>query len=223
MWPTAAARTLGIDTPVVLAPMGGGPSTVELAAAVSAAGGLGTLAGGYLPPGRLREEIRRLRAATDRPFGVNLFAPTPVDATPAAVEGALVLLEPYRTELGLPERPEITSWAEDLGEQVQVVLEEHVPVFSFTFGLLPDGDLERLRSAGTVTMGTATNAKEAVELAACGVDLVCAQGAEAGDITVRGWVRTKTRLSGRSLSYRSCVMPSTSLLSPPAGSWTVGA
>jgi nitronate monooxygenase len=63
MWPTAAARQLGLEVPVVQAPLGGGPSTVELAAAVSYAGGLGSLAGGYLSPDRLRSEIRRLRMA----------------------------------------------------------------------------------------------------------------------------------------------------------------
>src|SRR3954449_7506399 len=105
MWSTDVTRLLGIDVPVVLAPMGGGPSTVELAAAVSNAGGLGTLAGGYLQPDRLRDEIRQLRAATERPFGVNLFVPATGDEQSLQLEAALKLLEPFRRELGLPPRP----------------------------------------------------------------------------------------------------------------------
>src|SRR5262252_5098176 len=67
-------RTLGIEIPIIQAPMGGGPSTPELVAAVSNAGGLGSLACAYLTPEQSFEAIRRVRALTGRPFGVNLFA-----------------------------------------------------------------------------------------------------------------------------------------------------
>ena len=171
---------LGIDLPVVQAPMGGGPSTVEMAAAVSGAGGLGSLAGGYLSPDRLRTRIRELRAATDRPFAVNLFVPTPVTEDPGRIARARALLGRYRAELGLEGDAGGPPWSEDFSAQVEVVIAERVPVFSFTFGPLPAGVVDALHHGGTVVIGTATNAAEAVELRDGGCDLICAQGGEAG-------------------------------------------
>lgn len=181
-WRTAATKLLGIDVPVILAPMGGGPATPALVAAVSAAGGLGSLAGGYLTPDRLRDEIRAVRGATPRPFAVNLFAPPPEPTAPDAgqVEEAVRRLAPYRLEVGLPARPEPRPNPFDFDDQVSVVIDERVPVFSFTFGLLPGGTLERLHGAGCTVVGTGTTVEEAIALTGAGVDAVCAQGAEAG-------------------------------------------
>jgi nitronate monooxygenase len=161
---TSITRLLGVRLPIVLAPMAGGPSTPQLAAAVSEAGGLGSLAGAMLPPDDLRAAIRETRALTEQPFAVNLFAPLPV-----------------------PSAARLAAWAELLGVQVpeprppvsfedalQVVAEERVPVFSFTFGLPP------LESIDAVTIGTATTVDEAVALEAAGVQAIVAQGAEAG-------------------------------------------
>ena len=135
-WETDAVERLGIRLPIVGAPMGGGPSTPVLVAAVSEAGGLGSLAGGYLSPDRLRADIAAVRAATSKPFAVNLFVPSPVEPSGDDVEAALAALEPYRMELGLPARPTATGpWAEDFDAQLAVVVEERVPVTSFTFGL----------------------------------------------------------------------------------------
>jgi nitronate monooxygenase len=140
---TALCRLVGIDVPVIQAPMGGGPSTVELAAAVSNEGALGRLD----------------------------------DATVAA---GVALVEPIRRRLGLDPRPDVSSWAQPFDDQLAVVLEERPPVFSFTFAPLPAPAMSALAAAGIVTIGTATNAAEAVELERAGVDVVCAQGAEAG-------------------------------------------
>ncbi|HEX6381334.1 MAG TPA: nitronate monooxygenase, partial [Acidimicrobiia bacterium] len=104
-WATEAVRQLGIEVPIVAAPMGGGPSTPALVAAVSEAGGLGSLAGGYLSPERLRSDIAAVREATSKPFAVNLFAPTPSEPSAEEVERALVALEPYRLQLELPPQP----------------------------------------------------------------------------------------------------------------------
>ena len=117
-WATEAVRRLGIELPIVAAPMGGGPSTPALVAAVSEAGGLGSLAGGYLSPDRLRKDIAAVREATSKPFAVNLFAPTPVDPGTEDVERALAALEAYRLELELPARPTAGGpWAEDFDAQ----------------------------------------------------------------------------------------------------------
>ncbi len=180
MWPSAVARRLELDVPVIQAPMGGGPSTVELAAAVSSAGGMGSLAGAYLAPDRLRDDIRRLRSSTARPFAVNLFVPNDIVVTDAEIEHAVTLVEPYRTELGLAPRPTVTTWAEDFDAQLDVVIEARVPAFSFTMGIPTVDQLHRVRSSGAATIGTATTVAEARALVDGGVDIVCAQGAEAG-------------------------------------------
>jgi nitronate monooxygenase len=162
--------------------MGGGPSTVRLAAAVSNAGALGSLAGGYLSPDQLRSEIRDMRAATSQPYAVNLFVVSDVAADDTVVERALTVLEPYRVELGLPPRPAPLGppWSQRFEDQFAVVLEERVPVFSFAFGALDPRLVDELHDRGTAVIGTATNVAEAEQLAGSGVDLVCAQGSEAG-------------------------------------------
>ncbi len=182
MWPdNPLLRRLGIEHPVIQAPMAGGPSTPELAAAVSSAGALGSWAGGYLAPEAIRAAMREIRRLTDRPFGVNLFVPEPArsPSTEEEVATASAALEPFRRELGLsaPERIAAPPRFED---QLEVVLEERVPVFSFTFGALAAESLRRLRERGIAVMGTATTPREAAELERAGVDAVVAQGAEAG-------------------------------------------
>ena len=180
-WETEAVRQLGIRVPIVGAPMGGGPSSPALVAAVSDAGGLGSLAGGYLSPDRLRADIAAVRAATSKPFAVNLFCPTPATPTAEEIEMVLGVLEPYRVELGLPPRPTASGpWAEDFDAQVAVLVEERVPVTSFTFGLLPAEAVAALHDAGSRLIGTATTVDEAVSVVSSGADLVCAQGSEAG-------------------------------------------
>src|SRR5918992_3938534 len=137
-WHTEAIERLGIELPIVAAPMGGGPSTPALVAAVGEAGGLGSLAGGYLSPDRLRADIAAVREATSKPFAVNLFVPTPVEPSAEQTERALAAVEPYRLHLEPPPRPTAGGpWAEDFDAQGAVLIEERVPVVSFTFGLLP--------------------------------------------------------------------------------------
>src|SRR6266849_2730425 len=75
IWPKIFAKRIGIDYPIILAPMAGGPSTPALVASVCEAGGLGSLGVGYLPPDAIRAAIREIRARTDRPFAANLFIP----------------------------------------------------------------------------------------------------------------------------------------------------
>ena len=181
MWETEAVERLGIRLPVVAAPMGGGPSTPALVAAVSEAGGLGSLAGGYLAPDRLRADIAAVRELTDKPFAVNLFAPTPAEPTGEQIEAALAAVEPYRLQLELPARPTAGGpWAEDFDAQLAVVVEARVPAVSYTFGLLPATAVGALHDAGSLLIGTATTVEEAESVVAAGADLVCAQGSEAG-------------------------------------------
>ncbi len=171
---------LGLEHPIVLAPLGGGPSTPALVAAVSAAGGLGILGAPYLTPEQLGAAVAGIRALTDRPFGVNLFAgghPAAVDADAGPM---LALLAPIHARRGLPPPAPPALPPDPFPAQLEVVLEARPAVFSFTFGVPPPAALDALRARGILTLGTATTAQEARALAAAGADAVVAQGAEAG-------------------------------------------
>ncbi|MBH5334789.1 nitronate monooxygenase [Streptomyces pactum] len=166
--------------PIVQAPMAGGASCPQLAATVSEAGGLGFLAAGYKTPEAMYEEIKQLRAQTDRPFGVNLFMPQPATADPAAVEVYREQLAGeaswYETELGDPD-----SGNDDAYEvKLAILLEDPVPVVSFTFGCPSRPVLEAFARAGTRTVVTVTSPVEAQAAYRAGADAVCVQGVEAG-------------------------------------------
>ena len=167
-----------IEHPIVLAPLAGGPSTPELAAAVSGAGGLGFVAGGYLTADALRERIARVRELTDAPFGVNLFVP-----------GAPAPPERYLPFVGELERSAERSGApvgdprfddDDWEPKRALVAAEHPAVVSFTFGCPSPELVSEVRQAGAEVWVTATSAEEAIEAAAAGADAVVAQGGEAG-------------------------------------------
>jgi nitronate monooxygenase len=180
-WPRAIAERIGVEYPVFQAPMAGGPSTPDLVAAVSNAGGLGSFGLGYLAPAAVREALRAARAKTSRPFCANLFAPEPPRAAPTAEEvaRAQAALAPFRAEVGLTAPPEPAP-AQPFAEQLRVVVEERVPVVSVTFGALAKEDVAALARNGAFVMGTATNAREARVLEELGFHAVVAQGGEAG-------------------------------------------
>lgn len=160
--------------------MAGGATTPALVAAVCESGGLGCLGAGYMTAAKIREDIRAVRRLTSRPFGVNLFVPDsfPPDTTLAAA--AIEILKPYHQELGL-ESPEIPNrFAEPFEEQIEAVLEERVPVFSFTFGIPEKNIISALKQAGSVIIGTSTSVDEGRMLVDAGVDAIVAQGIEAG-------------------------------------------
>jgi nitronate monooxygenase len=173
-------RKYGLSIPVVLAPMGGGPSTPELVAAVSNAGGLGSLAAAYSNGERIQQDIAAVRKLTTKPFAVNLFSPQAQLPLNNGVSPVADFLRPYHERLGLkaPELPQ--KPIEDFDEQVDAVAKAAPPIVSFTFGLLPAKASQRLKAQGTYLMGTATTVEEARQLAQAGVDAVIAQGSEAG-------------------------------------------
>ncbi len=178
---TILTERLGIRYPIIQAPMAGGPGTPQLIAAVANAGGLGSLAGGYLQPEQLRLAIAEVRALTDRPFAINLVATGPAKTDPARIARTNQLLAPYRAELGLaPEQPATLPEPSSFTEQLDVVLEERIPVVSFTFGVPDAVCLAALRETGVLTLGTATHLLEAIVLEESKVDFIIAQGAEAG-------------------------------------------
>jgi nitronate monooxygenase len=168
-----------LDVPVILAPLAGGPSTPELAAAVSDAGGLGFLGAGYLTADALRERIAATRALTSRPIAVNLFVINGSPADPATYASYVESLKPEAERLGVAVgEPRFDD--DELDAKLGVLLEDPVAVVSFTFGLPRADLLERLRAAGTEIWATVTNPDEAAEAAQAGPDVIVAQGGEAG-------------------------------------------
>ena len=165
--------------PIVQAPMAGGPSTPALAAAVSGAGGLGFVAAGYKAPEAVREDIAATRALTDRPFGVNLFAPSGAPADPAAVRRYVQALKPAAERAGVALGE--PRFDDDRYEaKLELVLRERPAVVSFTFGCPEPDVVGRLREAGTAVWVTVTSPEEAGAAAAAGADALVVQGAEAG-------------------------------------------
>lgn len=181
-----------LDVPIVGAPMAGGPSTPELAAAVSDAGGLGFLAGGMLDAPTLHEQLAEVWARSERPFGVNLFVPAIANtyaAHPRPLDGAdrARAVSEYRARLGadaarmgveLPEaRPDDTD---DWDRKVDLVIRERVPVVSFTFGLPSADVVHEIQRSGTEVLVTVTDLDEARAAAGHDVDGLCVQGPGAG-------------------------------------------
>ncbi|MED5075332.1 nitronate monooxygenase, partial [Anoxybacillus geothermalis] len=168
-----------LPIPIIQAPMAGGVSTPELAAAVSNAGGLGFLAGGYKTAEAMRKEIHELRTLTDRPFGVNVFVPGDKTVDEEAVERYRVALaaeaERFGASVGEP-KWEDDDWAAKL----DVLLQERVPVVSFTFGCPDKEVIAALQKAGSFVIVTVTAVEEAEMAAEAGANALCVQGAEAG-------------------------------------------
>jgi nitronate monooxygenase len=163
----------GLAHPIVQAPMGGGPSTPALAAAVGEAGGLGFLAAGYKTVDAVRADIEALRALTDRPFGVNLFAPPQPAADDVAPFAARLEAEAqrYGAPVGEP-RHDDDGWEAKLALMAKL----EVPVVSFTFGC-PSPDVLGSLAETWVTVTTPAEAREA---AAAGAGALVVQGVEAG-------------------------------------------
>lgn len=175
-------RKLGIDVPIIQAPMAG-VSTPELAAAVSNAGALGSLGIGAVDAEAARKMIRSTRDKTARPFQVNVFCHRPAVADARREAAWLDRLRPEFARFGAapPERlSEIyRSFLVD-DAKLAMLVDERPAVVSFHFGL-PDGErIEALRGAGITLFATATNLVEAQAAAAAGIDFVVAQGYEAG-------------------------------------------
>lgn len=177
---TRLTQLLGIEFPIIQAGMAGGVTTPQLVAAASNAGGLGTLGAAYLSPAQIREHIQQIRQLTNKAFAVNLFVPEAISADALAkIENAHQIMKSYRAELGIDE-PQISTYTESFEEQLAVVLEEKVPIFSFTFGIPSAEIIEELKKNNVTIIGTATSVKEALQLERSGVDLIVAQGSEAG-------------------------------------------
>ena len=192
---TRICDLFGIEVPIVLAGMGGA-STPALAAAVSNAGGLGILGAAACAPDDLRAWIRKTRSLTDKPFGVDTLLPASVRresykqaAGPSPQERLPELLafaREFMEKEGLEARPaspgsgRLGAFTKDFfAAQMEVVIEERVPVYASGLGD-PGPYMERLRANGTKVMAVVGAVRHARKVAASGVDVIVAQGHDAG-------------------------------------------
>jgi nitronate monooxygenase len=165
--------------PIVQAPLAGGPSTPQLAAAVCNAGGLGFLAAGYKAPDAVRGDVRELRSLTRSAFGLGVFA-----APAASIDGSAV--HDYARRIAA----EAERFGVSLGDarhdddgferKVELAREERIDVVSFTFGCPSRDVVQRLHDAGSAVWVTVTNPDEADHAQAAGADALVVQGFEAG-------------------------------------------
>jgi nitronate monooxygenase len=168
-----------LAVPIVVAPMAGGPSTPELAAAGTNAGGLGFVPAGYLTADVFAERLAAARELSSGPIGANLFAPQPSAGTREDIELYAKALaseaERYGAKLGEP-RFDDDHWA----AKIDVLLDARPDIASFTFGVPTDEECRRLREAGITVVGTVTTLSEAQAALARGVDALAVQGPAAG-------------------------------------------
>ena len=159
--------------PIVQAPLAGGPSTPELAAAVSHAGGLGFVAAGYKSPEQMSAAVAHTRTLTEAPFGVNVFAGPPTDAP--GVDAFAERLSAAGLEPGAPRSDD-----DGLAEKLERLIADPVAVVSFTFAAPQPDVVERLHRAGSRVWATVTTPDEARSATATGADALVVQGVEAG-------------------------------------------
>lgn len=176
---------LNIKYPIIQAPMAGGVTVSQLVAEVSNSGGLGMIGAGYMTPVQIREQLKELKQLTSNPFGINLFVPNEFNVAEDEVNSAIQLLNPIRQQLNLQpqDHVELANYndvCEQFMEQIKVVIEENVPICSFTFGIPSEKVISKLKEHGITLVGTATTVREAIENEQAGMDIIVVQGSEAG-------------------------------------------
>lgn len=177
-------RRLDLSLPLVQGPFGGGLSSVDLAVAVSEAGGLGSFGVHHLEAAAITAVAADIRARSARPFALNLWIPhdgsDEAHADAAQFAAYLAPLAPYFAELGLPLPTPPARYAPPYAQQIDAVLAVRPAVFSFVYGIPAADVLARCRELDIFTLGAATTPAEALALVQAGVDGVVATGFEAG-------------------------------------------
>ena len=180
---TRVSTILGVEYPIIQGPLGG-LSTQRLTATVSNFGGLGSFGAHGLDPSAIKDVIAEIRELTAKPFAMNLWVSMEDEGARASGRGefarSLKHLAGHIEALGAPlpdYKPYVPIRFED---QVRVLLDAKVPIFSFIVGVPPREILDECRTQGILTIGTATTAAEAMVLDQTGVNVIVASGFEAG-------------------------------------------
>ncbi|MEB4211491.1 nitronate monooxygenase [Mycobacterium sp. 94-17] len=169
----------GVSVPLVAAPMSGGPTTPAMVSAAARAGALGFLAAGYKTVQAVDAEIKAVRAE-GIPFGINVFAPNPMPVDPRRYRAYAALIAAEADQFGLTLPAEPIEDDDRFDEKVTLLLDDPVPMVSFTFGIPPRDVIIALQRAGTVVVQTVTTADEAAQAHDAGVDMLAVQAADAG-------------------------------------------
>jgi nitronate monooxygenase len=179
---TPLSDRLGIEHPIIQAPMAGGVTPPALVVAASEAGALGSFGHAYTQPDGMRADAAAVRARTARPFGINLFtAPLPDEPPEEAQRRAIAALSAEYERRGVAAPARVPPpYGPDLAAQIEAVCDVRPRVFSTHIGDVPAATVARLRGLGIAVGGAATSVAEARRLEGLGVDFVVAQGAEAG-------------------------------------------
>ncbi|ANU24420.1 NAD(P)H-dependent flavin oxidoreductase [Planococcus donghaensis] len=176
---TTICELFQIDYPLIQAGMAGGPTTVELVAEVSNAGGLGTLGAAYMTPEALRKAIKEIQSKTEKPFAVNIFASSEQDDFNRLAE-VQKALSPFRSELEISNLEPTYSSPNWSGEQFNVCIEEDVSIISTAFGCFSKDQMKIVKERKVKTVVMITTVEEAILAEKSGADAVVAQGSEAG-------------------------------------------
>src|SRR5215210_1505392 len=181
-WENEFTQALRLKYPIVQAPMLG-VTTPEMVAVISNLGGLGSLPVGGLSPEKTIELIRKTKTLTQSPFAVNLFTnPLPKKPNKLLFESMQNLLEKFCIEnhLGVERLPFDSLKFYSYTDQIDCLLSESIPIVSFTFGTLDSNSIKAFKQQGAFLIGTATCLREAEILDQIGIDIITAQGIEAG-------------------------------------------
>lgn len=169
----------GLSLPIVAAPMAGGPTTPAMVCGAAEAGGLGMLAAGYKSAEAVAAEINQVRAE-GVPFGVNVFAPNPLPVDPASYHTYAAIIQREADQFGLTLPPDPIEDDDRFDAKIALLLDDPVPIVSFTFGIPASNVIAALQQADSLVMQTVTTADEAAQARAAGVDLLAVQASTAG-------------------------------------------
>ena len=168
-----------LSVPIVQAPMAGGVSTPRLAAAVSNSGGLGFLAAGYKTANEMKEEIKTIRNLTNYPFGVNVFVPSHDDIQTSQLTPFQKEIQKEADRLNCKLNEPLFD-DDEWNQKISILIQEKVPVISFTFGCPSSEIISILKDNAAYIIVTITTPNEALIATNAGADALCVQGIEAG-------------------------------------------
>jgi len=165
--------------PLIAAAMSGGPTNPAMVLAATQAGGLGMLAAGYKTVEAVEGEIKQVRAH-GIPFGINVFAPNPLPVDPASYRAYAAIIQREADQFGLTLPPDPIEDTDTFDEKIALLLDDPVPMVSFTFGIPPRHVISALQQANSVVVQTVITAEEAIQARDAGADMLVVQAAVAG-------------------------------------------